>query len=122
MVILFLKVIFFHVYEYFVSCVYMYCVNICRLWLLRESIESPETGATDGRELPCGCWESNLSFPPSSKFLTTEPCSADSGILVSLKNRNITRICFHLNLRCGNTGLLWTVCSSYDLPCALAGV
>jgi hypothetical protein len=43
------------------------------------------------------------------------------GILVSFKkHRNIVRICFHFNPRCGAARLPQAVHRSYDLPHALA--
>jgi hypothetical protein len=41
---------------------------------LYEGVGSPETGLTDSWELPCGCWELNLSpLEEQPVLLTAEP-------------------------------------------------
>jgi hypothetical protein len=46
-------------------------------WYLQrseENTEFPETGVTNGFELPCGCWESNLGpLEEQPMLVTTEP-------------------------------------------------
>ena len=43
-------------------CGYFACMYVCAAcasgpWRPEEDIRSPETGVTDDRKLPCGCWE-----------------------------------------------------------------
>ena len=54
----------------------------------------------------------------------TKAHSENSGTLISVKkkHRNIIRMCFCFNPRCGDMGLLQNVWSSYDLLPALAGI
>jgi hypothetical protein len=35
-------------------------LHVWCLWNSEEKVKSPGTGAVDGCELPCGCWELNL--------------------------------------------------------------
>lgn len=43
------------------ACMAAPCVYCCS-WR-PERTESPKAGVSDGIELPCRCWESNLSQP-----------------------------------------------------------
>jgi hypothetical protein len=52
----------------------VYYVYLCSQ-KTEEGTGSPGTGVADGCELPCGCWESNLSpLEEQAVLLTAEPC------------------------------------------------
>lgn len=54
------------------ACICMACVQY--LSMPEEGNESPGTGATDGYQLPCGCWELNMDpLQKEQVLLTTEP-------------------------------------------------
>lgn len=40
-------------------------------WRPEEAIGSPESGVTEGCELPCGCWELNLGCLEEQQVLFT---------------------------------------------------
>ena len=50
----------FYVYECFPACMSVYHIPAQCPGRPEEGIRSPGTGAVDGCELPCGCWELNV--------------------------------------------------------------
>jgi hypothetical protein len=56
------------------ACLTMHHVHAVPMEVRRGSKIPPRTGVFKGCELPCGCWESNLSpLEEQPVFLPTEP-------------------------------------------------